>query len=93
MSYLLNYADRKFELDDHLFDDIENVAVATVRVDTGDETLTVVRRNGEKCEVSTFSALFGCYDGEYDIIKDGHWVIDREVWDKRKSSYEILYGE
>ena len=90
MSYLLDYAGNRRELKDDVFDDIGDIAVATIRVDTGDETLTIVRRNGEMSEASMFSAWAGFYDGDYTIIRDGQWVVDRALWDERKSSYDFL---
>lgn len=90
MSYLLNYADERRELDDSVFDNIEDIVVATIRVDTGDETLTIVHRNGEIGRASMYSAFCAFYDGEYDIIKDGRWVVDRNAWDRRETSYDFI---
>lgn len=93
MSFLLNYADKRGELGNDVFDDLSDIVVATIRVDSGDETLTIIYRNGEHSVASMFSAWAGYYDGEYDIIRDGSWVVDREAWEKRKSSYDFLYGD
>lgn len=93
MSFLLDYADRRTELDESIFDDIGDIVVATITVETGDETLRIVRRNGDISEGSTYSAIAAFYDGEYTIIKDGKWVVDREKWDKRKTSYDFLMGD
>ena len=90
MSYLLNYAGERKELKDDVFDNVEDIVVATIRVDTGDETLTIVHRNGDVEVASTYSAFYGFYDGEYDIIKDGDWVVDRDTWGSRKSSYDFI---
>lgn len=92
MSFLLDYADNKFAIDDALFDDISDIAVATVTVVTGDEVLMVVHRNGDIDGVTTYSAIEEYYDGEYNIIKDGKWVVDKDAWDSRKTSYDYLDG-
>lgn len=93
MSYLLDYADNKRNLDDALLEDVESILIATITVVTGDEILDVVRRNGEHDGASSYSAMAEFYDGEYDIIRDGVWVVDKDEWDKRSTSYEFLYGE
>lgn len=92
MSFLLDYADRKVEIDDALFENIDDIAIAMVLVITGDEVLSIVHRNGDVEEVSTYSACMEYYDGEYPIIKDGKWIIDKDTWDSRKTSYDILDG-
>jgi hypothetical protein len=93
MSFLLDYADNRTELDESIFADIGDIVVATIIVVTGDEILRVVHRNGDINEASSFYAFEAFYDGDYDIIKDGKWVIDREEWDKRKTSYDFLWGD
>lgn len=92
MSYLLDYAGEREELKDDVFDNVEDIVVATIRVDSGDETLRIVYRNGNVKGASMYSAFLGFYDGEYDIIKDGCWVVDRDAWDRRKSSYDFILG-
>lgn len=93
MSFLLDYADRRTELDESIFDDVNDIAVATITVVTGDEALRIVRRNGDISEESTYFAFEAFFDGEYIIIQDGKWVVDREKWDKRKTSYDFLWGD
>lgn len=29
----------------------------------------------------------------YDVIKNGEWLVDKEVWDRRKTSCDDVYGE
>lgn len=92
MSYLLDYADNKKDLGDML-EDVKDILIATITVVTGDEILDVVRRNGEHDGASSYSAMAEFYDGSYDLIIDGAWVVDKDAWNKRKTSYEFLYGE
>lgn len=93
MSYLLDYAGNKKDLDDALLWDVEDILIATITVVSGDEILDVVRRNGERGGDSACWATMAFDDGAYDIIRGGAWVVDKEEWDKRKTSYDFLYGE
>lgn len=89
MSYLLDYSDEKTMLPNDLFDDISNIVIATVKVFTGDEILEIIRKDGSRELFSTYDAVAMFDDGYYDIIVDGSWSIDRDVWDQRKTSYDF----
>lgn len=88
--YLLNYAGEKFDLPTDMFDDISNIIVAWVEVNTGDETLKYVCQDGTRGSFSTYSAYANYYNGEYEIIKSGKWVVDRDAWLSRVTSYDFL---
>ena len=72
--------------------DVEDVALAWVEVWTGDEELTLVTKTGERFFASSYYALNRYFDDCYDVIKNGEWLVDKEVWDRRTTSYDV-YGE
>lgn len=84
--FLLNYADEKVEIGEPFDDDISTIAVATIMVLTGDEVLDIVYKDGSSTRFSAYSAFEMFYDGEYDIIRDGEWIVNRESWESRKDS-------
>lgn len=71
---------------------VSDILVAWITVVTGDETLTIVTYDGDVISDSTYSAIAGFYDGEYDIIKKGRWIVPEEEFRKRRGSYDFLYG-
>ena len=89
MSFLLDYSGEKIDIPKELFDDISNIAVATVEVISGDETLEIIRKDGSRDVFSAYSAFVMFNDGYYDIIVNGAWKIDRDLWDQRKTSYDF----
>lgn len=66
--------------------DIEDVALGWIEVWSGDEELTLVTKTGERLFASAYHAFIPYHDDSYDIIKNGSWLVDKEVWDKRKTS-------
>ena len=91
MAFLLDYMGEEHNLPEEIFDDISNIVAAWVEVNTGDETLKIVYNNGERIQFTTYSAYENYFDGEYDIIKNGKWVIDENEWNSRASSDDMLF--
>ena len=88
MAIVYKLLDYKGDVEYGSFDvDIENVALAWVTVYTGDEEITLITKTGERFFDSMYDAFQMYFDDEYDIIKNGEWVVDREEWEKRKGSY------
>lgn len=73
--------------------DVEDVALAWVEVWTGDEELTLVTKTGERFFDSSYCAFNRYFDDCYDVIKNGEWLVDKEVWDRRTTSFDDVYGE
>lgn len=72
---------------------IEDVALAWMEVWSGDEEITLITKTGERLFASEYHAFQPYFDDSYDIIKNGSWLVDKEVWDRRKNSYQDLYGD
>lgn len=93
MAYLLDYEGSKTDLPNYFLEDVEDIVAAWIRVDTGDETLITIRKNGDKDFASVYSAWQMYYDGDYDIIKNGKWIVDEDAWNKRTNSYQFLISD
>jgi len=90
MAFLLDYMGNEYDLPADLFDDISNIVVAWIEVNTGDETLKIVYNNGKRIQITTYSAYENDFEGDYDIIVNGKWVIDENEWNSRASSNDML---
>lgn len=95
MDYLLDHSNHKYHLPADFLDNIDDLAVVWIDVDTGDETLNYVYKDGRRGRVSatTWSEepwSIRMYVGEYDIIVGGKWVVDEDKWNSRKTPYEFL---
>ena len=88
---LMDYKGEKYTVD-YPGINVNDILVAWITVVTGDETLTIVTYDGDVISGSSYSATAGFYDGEYDIIKKGRWVVPEEEFRNRKESYDFLYG-
>lgn len=84
MMYLLDYTGEKLELNDF---DIDDILLAWIEVKSGDEVLRWVDRNLERHTIDAGSRrMVDYFDGEYDIIKDGKFVVD-PAFHNRTESY------
>lgn len=93
MAFLLDYSGEKTDLPADIFDDISDIVVAWIEVNAGNEMLKIVYNNGKRHLFSLYSTFQNCYDGEYDIIVNGKWVIDEKKWNSRTSSYSVFYDD
>lgn len=87
MAYLLDYEGKKYELNPDAMKDVSDIVLARITVYTGDEELLIVYKDGHTFEDSTYSAWQMCFDGSYDIIVNGKWVVDEDTWNSRETSY------
>jgi len=85
--FLLNYENKKIDIDFNF--KLEDIAVATINIITGDEILNITTKDGE------FYSFDSCdyrevdfFDGSYTIIADGKWVVDPIRWANRGTSYD-----
>ena len=87
--FLLDYENKKIDID---FDfNLEDIKVAVISVVTGDEILKVITNDGKLYEFDSCDyRLMDFYDGSYVIIEDGKWVINRQRWMCRASSYDYI---
>ena len=66
---------------------IEDITVAFIKVLSGDEVLTVVKKDGtyEVCDSSS-CRMANFFDDEYTVIKNGEFLMG-ESWLNRTDSY------
>lgn len=89
--FLLNYENRKIDIDFNF--KLEDVAVATIIVISGDEILDITMEDGKfysfDSDVDNFR-MMDFFDGCYNIIVDKKWVVDSDRWNQRTSAYDFL---
>ena len=84
--YLLDYKGEKHEFNYDIV--VEDISLAWIEVISGDEVLTVVDKNQDRFRIDSgrWTRLANYYDGSYDIIKNGKFVVD-DKFHTRKDSY------
>lgn len=88
--FALDYSGEK--LSEMTFD-LEDILVAWVEVYTGDESINVVNRHGDRASLNAYHATACFFDDEYEIIKNGMWVVPEELFMNRKhSDWHMLYS-
>ena len=88
--FLLNYENRKIDIDFNF--ELEDIAVATIEIVTGDEILNIVTNDGRfYCFDSCDYREVDFFDGSYTIIANGKWVVDPIQWSDRKNSYDYYH--
>ena len=85
--FLLNYEYKKVDID---FDfNVEDIAVANIKIITGDEVLDIVTKDGRLYHFDSCNYReVDFFDGSYTIIANGNWVVDPIRWANRGTSYD-----
>lgn len=88
---LIDYNDCKHPVD---IGDLDNIKIMAIHVVTGDEILYVLYKDDtEKVFDSSDDRMEDFYDGTYPIYAFGHWLIDKDKFINRKTSYDLLNSE
>ena len=88
--FLLNYENKKIDIDFNF--KLEDIAVATIEIITGDEVLNIMTKGGrfyrfDSCDYREMDFS----DGSYTIIANGKWIVDSIRWNDRETSYDYWY--
>jgi len=87
--FLLNYENRKIDIDFNF--NVEDIAVTTINIITGDEILNITTKDGKFYSFDSdidYLRAMDFFDGSYNIIVDGKWVVDPIRWANRGTSYD-----
>ena len=74
---------------------IEDISVAFIKVLSGDEVLTVVKKDGTYEEYDSSSCrTIDFFDDKYTVIKNGEFLMmDSDSWINRTDSYWYIWGD